>query len=535
MTTRAFEEIADFLDDGREGPIPSMYLLMRPLNHFVTAEQGTLRFTALDFSGDNIIVAGRVLYLRDIRHFIETLIAEIKDNIRTQLFFGVDVADINWSPGIIYEEPRNISIGYSCFRDAHNSFARHKNDLLRVILTHPRVRGHFHYIDQQGLIVWKAGPCFAYMQSCHEVEMKLFAGTQTSVGEPARGTEIASNLIENVSGGTLRNILAMFQYFCMMGTFNKASHLTGRDMNMMRVPHPELGRLWMLYTTFVKPLLVIWQKYFGDKNAVARARTRLFFGPHRPVTAFELSRSLSYHTYRLLKIKISISLWHHIATWFLNHNPASFSDYLAISNLSVFATQMGHGEATHALYAPDARLPAKVDFHIFFQTMRASGLWHELVGLQSNLLRDMNRRNAGDLAVIERTQRSECNPGHSSGTMPQLSSDFVSSIAEEVKKVLMPEIVRAIVQTRANDLASLLNAVGLNVQSPPSQPFPDSMPPTHIAHPSRLRDLRAFLGNENAAFKHTQQALATELIASKNPSILLIGPTGMSFNISHSS
>jgi hypothetical protein len=107
-----------------------MYLLMRPLNRFTTAEEGSLNFMALDFSGDNIIIEGRVLYLRDIRDFVETLIVEIKDDILTKLFFGVSVADISWSPGVVYEEPRNISVGYSCFRDPRNNFLRHNDDLL---------------------------------------------------------------------------------------------------------------------------------------------------------------------------------------------------------------------------------------------------------------------------------------------------------------------------------------------------------------------------------------------------------------------
>ena len=230
---RAFQAIASFLDDAQEGPIPSMYLLMRPLNCFATAEEGSLRFTAVDFSGDNIIVAGQVLYLRDIRRFVEILISEIKEHIQKQLFFGLNVVDINWSPGIIHEEPRNLSVRYSCFCDAHNDFAKHKNILLRLVLTHPHLRGHFHYIDAQGRVVWKAASCFEYMQSCHTLEMMLFSGTQTTVGEPARGTEIASHRLENVSGGTLRNVLVMFQYFCMMGTYNKTSHLTERDVNMM--------------------------------------------------------------------------------------------------------------------------------------------------------------------------------------------------------------------------------------------------------------------------------------------------------------
>jgi hypothetical protein len=242
---RAYKKIISFIDDAYEGP----------------------HFTALDLSGNNIIFAGHVLYLRDIRYFVETLITEIKEHLCAQLFFGLDVADINWSPGVVHEEPRRISISYSCFRDPHNIFVTHKDHLLQAILMHPLLRGHFHYIDPQGRFVWKAGACFAYMYSCHEVEMMLFSGTQTSVGEPARGTEIASHLVGNVSGGTIRNVLVMFQYFCMMGTFNKTSYMIERDMTMMQVPHPEIGRLWILYLTFVHPLLVFWQKYFHGRQS----------------------------------------------------------------------------------------------------------------------------------------------------------------------------------------------------------------------------------------------------------------------------
>jgi hypothetical protein len=501
-----------------------MYLIMRLLNRFVTAEEGALRFTALDFSGDNVIVAGRVIYLKDIRSFIETLAAEIKEHIRTKLFFGLDAIDIEWSPGVVHEEPRNICIGHSCFHDPRNGFARHKDSLLRLILTHPQVRGHFHYIDQQGQIVWKAGPCFAYMHACHETEMMLFAGTQTSVGETGRATELASHLVENVPGGSIRNILVMFQYFCMMGTYNKASYAIERDVNMIRVPYPEIGRLWMLYHTFIRPLLVVWQKYFHGQKAAVRARQRLFFGPHRPVSPSELSRNLSYHTYRLLGVKMSISLWRHVVTWFLNYHLAHCPDHSALSTRSALAFQMGHNDGTHSLYAVDARLPAKIDFHVFFQTMRASGIWHDLVGLKSDLLRNMSRPSTRAEAVLEQSN------SHADNALvtTHLSSASIAAIAAQVRKELVPEIVRVIVQTRANDLASLLDAVGLHIQSPLSPPIQE--PVTHLLHPSRLHDLRKFLADDNAAFRHTQQALATELIAGKNPSILLIGPTGTSFN-----
>jgi hypothetical protein len=240
-----------------------MYLVMRYLNHFASAEQGTVRFTALDFSGSNIIVSGKVLYLHDVRHFVETIISEVKGLIHEKLFFGLDsdTLNIHWSPRVVHEEPRNRTVGYSCFSDPSNSFSQCRFNLLHTILTHPPIRGRFHFVSKEQKIVWKAGACFAYMALCHEVEMLLFCGTQMSVGEPARGSEIASHLISNVAGGTIRNVFVMFQYFSMMGTFNKTSNLTERDVTMMRVPHPEIGRLWMLYLTFIRPTIALWQNY----------------------------------------------------------------------------------------------------------------------------------------------------------------------------------------------------------------------------------------------------------------------------------
>ena len=352
------------------------------------------------------------------------------------------------------------------------------------------------------------------METCHEVEMRLFSATHTTVGESARGTEIAAHLIENVSGGSIRNVFIMFQYLCMMGTFNKSSHLTERDAVMMRVPHPEIGSLWMVYLTFVRPLVVTWQFYFRGKKAAHRAKSHLFFGPHRAVTSSELSRSLSYHTERLLHVKISIRLWRHIATWFLNYHSIHPEFALDISR-STLSVQAGHNPTTHSLYAPDTRLPGNIDFHDFFATMRLSGAWHNLLGLSSRLLQDMYREHSSCPKLLD-------NGVNSSRNQPLFPS--AQHIAEAVRKLLIPDIVHIQSQTRANDLASLMDAVGYDLRSPGSSS--PAQPPTHLLHPSRLQDLRKFLEDDSATFKHTQQALATELIATRNPSLLIIGPTG---------
>ena len=350
--------------------------------------------------------------------------------------------------------------------------------------------------------------------------MRFFCATQTSVGEPARGSEMASHLISNIAGGTIRNAFIMFQQFSLMGTFNKTSHLTERDVTMMRVPHPEIGRLWILYLTFIRPAITVWQNYFSGSNAAARARDHLFFGPYRPVTSPELSQNLSRHTQRLLNIKISISLWRHIATWFLNYHSIGFHEHHPLSGRAALAAQSGHSEGIHALYAADVRLPSGIDFHKFFDTMRTSGTWHSLVGFP----------NFSRPSLLEAMRHMPCQtktspPSESVSTAVHGRSSLSTvDIAEEVKRMILPDILQAITQSRANDISHLLDSLGINLQSPPSRAL--TQPVTHIMHPSRLRDLQIFLKNDSASFKHPQQVLALELICGKEPSLLVIGPTG---------
>jgi hypothetical protein len=516
----AYKVIAPYLDDDREAPIPTMYILMRPLNKFVSAEDGAFEFTALNFNGDNIIIDGRVLYLHDIRRFVECLLRDVQDHINLELFFGMDVASRDWFPDSIHEEPRNMKVSYSSFDDPRNPFHRHKDTLLQLILTHPQLRNVFHFVDYNGKIVWKPGPCFAYMEAAHKVEMKMFSVTQVTAGEPPRAVESAAHLFRNVAGGTLRNVFIMFQHLVLMGTYNKTTHLTERDETMIRVPLPEVGRLWILYLTYVRPLIVVWQKYFNGPKAAHRVKHCLFAGPHRPVSASELSRNLSFHTEEILGVKISVSRWRHIVTWFMNHNSNHFQAYLTNAAQSTLARQMGHTSRTHSLYSSDSRLPSSIDFHNFFQTMLCSAIWHELLGFTPTLLNAMTHfqpglselRRGGSLGFLE-----------ASGNMPAPPS--AQEIAIEIVRLITPEIARIYTHSRANDLASFLHLMGIDVQTPLSRPLPP--PPLYTVHPSRAGALRRFLKDEKATFKHPQQALAVEFMAQGNSSLILISPTGM--------
>jgi hypothetical protein len=148
----AYDTVFPFLDDVREGPIPSMYLVLRFLNCFSLTEGGTRCFTALDFSGNNVIIAGQVLYLRDIRYFVEAIINGVKELLQVDLFFGLDTFNINWSPGMVHDEPRNRSIGYSCFDHQSSHIATTRWFLVAQVLLPTRLlktKSHSAGVAQQ--------------------------------------------------------------------------------------------------------------------------------------------------------------------------------------------------------------------------------------------------------------------------------------------------------------------------------------------------------------------------------------------------
>lgn len=185
----------------------------------------------------------------------------------------------------------------------------------------------------------------------------------------------------------------------------------------------------MLYVAYIRPTILVWQNYFSGRKAAARARDRLFFGHYRPVTSTELSRNLSLHTERILGIKLSVGVWRHVATWFLNYHSVKFHEHRPVLTRSALAYQSGHGDGMHTLYSGDIRLPSGIDFHKFFETMRVSGIWHKLIGFS----------HAASLSLLDAMDRMPCLAENaplevSIGSENRSTLPCTSDIAEEVKK-----------------------------------------------------------------------------------------------------
>ncbi|KAF9486657.1 hypothetical protein BDN71DRAFT_1514769 [Pleurotus eryngii] len=409
-----------------------------------------------------------------------------------QLLFGLPFVSDDWTPGIIHDDPKKKSLAYSCFCDPHNiGFQQARIVVLQNILTHPQLRGRFHFLDSNGKIRWKPGPCLAYLQACEQVEMMLFAASHTSVGAPARGTEFASHLLANLAGGHIRNVFVLLQLLILMGTYNKTSHITGGASRIARVPHPETGWLWMLYISHVRPVVIEWQRAFGTLAAASRAATHLFFGLHRPVTSTDLSRALSHHTQRFLGVRINIRLWRHITTFFLNH------------------------------HCPDAVEWPRVDEDILQNpakahlAMQPSLGWHQILGFRS---RSQNKTFQIREHAIQPLPIS-----------PQFPASALHSLVAKVHLLFMSELRPALKAAHRRDLAAI-NQV-FNRDPANFSLILSPLTPSHRPFRSHLADLKLFLRNDHAVFKDFQQAHAVELLSDSSSSLLIISPTGLRFHV----
>src|SRR6266487_1183805 len=117
-----------------------------------------------------------------------------------------------------------------------NPFAQERELLLRTVLS-PLYRGpSLYFVNSEDCVLWKPGPCYEYLHLSDDLLQRLFVATHLTSGPTGRETELASKLIRNVAGGSMRNVLYLFNIFLSMGTHNKTSHVSNEDKNMVRAP-----------------------------------------------------------------------------------------------------------------------------------------------------------------------------------------------------------------------------------------------------------------------------------------------------------
>ncbi|KAF7768400.1 hypothetical protein Agabi119p4_7643 [Agaricus bisporus var. burnettii] len=512
--TEAFEPIEKYFNERTESILPTLYLLKRGLASLHTAAESSFHFNAPDLSGKSAIFEGKELSLDDIGELHRQFIAEITQTVNDLTFHHPDFALAETE--LIHDEPRETKAGYSFVTDQRNSW-NHRPSLLQHILQTPSLFQKYAYIMPDGLISWISTSIADYVQEVYDVQMKIVCTVILSYGEPARGTELASHLLSNVPGGSIRNFFVLFNMPVLRASFNKTSSPDGSDKVICRFPLPELKSVFIRFLAYIRPLYAQWQAFLRPHMA-SNATYYLFVGLFRPLTSPDISSILAKYTQERLGVRLTLRSHRQYMAFITTCNHSVFA-HATESDAETYK-QFGHSETMNTQhYGQDSRTPAGMNLKSFFANARVSGVFHLLYGHPPTLLRHLEDGKSHSrrlIAIIDSIHGTSVK--HTATENTQLNIACDNDLLIRIRQLFNQSIA-----------ASHAAITQLFVPSTTTQHSENkSSSPSIKVHPFVVRKLREVLLHlpPNTSFSNQQQGEVAQLLLEGHRHIVYISPTG---------
>jgi hypothetical protein len=495
--------------------MPTLYLIKRGLSSLRSAEDSSFSFNAPDLSGTSAIVEGLELNLHQIGALQTRGIEEITEAIN-ELTFNYPGCQLD-SNVDISDEPHERKPGYSFVTDQRNVW-NHQPSLIQHILENQSLFERFAYIAPDGTVAWISSAIAEYIQKVYELQMKIMCTIILSYGEPARGTELASHLLCNVGGGSIRNFFVLFNLPVLRASFNKTTSHSGFDNVICRFPLPELKSSLLRFLVHIRPVFFEWQRFVRPHMAF-NAKHLLFAGLYSPITSHDISYALAKYTEENLKIRLNLRTYRQYMAYITSCNHSLFS-YAAESEGGAHV-QFGHSaEMNVEHYGHDSRTPSGMNIKGFHSNARVSAVFHILYGHPPTLFRHLEdgKSHLQSLkATIDsvRQRRQAVEPQQYSPRNHTNDAEFFS----RMKKLLDQSIASS-------------HAAITHLFSPSSGLYnPQPQWKEHVVvHPFVLKKLRESFPHlhQNMSFSNQQQAEVAQMMFEGNCHIVYISPTGES-------
>jgi superfamily II DNA or RNA helicase len=423
----------------------------------------------------------------------------------------------------IFDEPRNTKPGYSFVDDPRNPWSNTRT-LMQYILQTPSLFGRFGYVSESK-IIWYPGAIAEYMKDAYELQNLLIVAVILTYGEPARATEIASNLLRNFPGGSIRNVFVTFGTFFLRGSFNKTSFFSGKDRVMCRAPLPSISRLFMRFLVFIRPLYsafqLILRPHMHDNSVYF-----LFCGLNRPLTSVDISRTLHSFTLEKLGVGLPCSLHRQLMAFITSRYRVLFESHSISTGTE---EQLGHSaEMDRQHYGLDASLPGQMDYNTVKTCLEISAVFHHIFGLGLELYSSIHahRPRLGQMMKELRDVKYPAGGGVQ-GTATEANSPApCDQVAAQIAYHLTPFLSQT-VENKVNQS----HAAVVHLFSPDtiSQQTTYLSPEVVVqTEPRVLAKFREFMGDDQQlmGFMNVQQAQAAQLMVEGKRSFALITPTG---------
>ncbi|KAF5347917.1 hypothetical protein D9756_010117 [Leucocoprinus leucothites] len=515
----AFARVERYFDEKSEAMMPYLYLLKRGIGGVDSAEESTLYFNAPDLSGTSAIIEDKTLHLSRIGDLHQRAAHEIEQEINELTFHDPTFVI---SPEIhIHDDPQERASAYSFVADRRNPWNNEKT-VARHILETPEIFTNYAYITPQGKVSWYPTQIAAQMKRIFKLQEKIMCNIILSYGEPARGSELASHLLANVSGGSIRNFFVLFNLPVLRASWSKTTSINNTDKPICRIPHLPIGHQLTRFLVYLRPLYLEWQKYLSPSMSF-NAQHYLFAGLHRPLTSRDLSDALVAYTTQELGVPLRIRVFRQFMSFITDCNREAFT--VAEANSTAMYEQFGHSAKMNLQhYTHDARVPPGMSASMFISNARVSGVFHLLFGHSPQLLEHLEYGKGRIAEVIGTISqiRHHSQPTLQSPSYPS-TQVAIRDVADALKPLLLPDILRSVNKALAESTSAVIEHITPKANFQETVGPHDVIPHPHIL--SKLREQYPSLIETHGGFLNKEQALATQILYEGKRHLLYISPT----------
>lgn len=331
-----------------------------------------------DADGRELSFRGHLIKLDDFAVMHRGLVTEYKEILHREIFFGQPLPD--WFTRAIdieslVDDPRDHTAGYSFIDHPQNGFSPFFPLYGQWLLSDPERATEFaDYVN--GTVVWKSARCFQHLRSFSKLRLALCIIKIIDVGPSVRATEMARDLLRNVSGASVRSLMILFHTLCIVGIQDKTSHKILKKRFTPGAPSfetsVELVRNLVYFRRFETDLV----RYFKGDREAERYATYLWPDVRSNFTGDEISERLGVKTTKYLRTRLKILEYRNVTTAIMRFHFGATED---IEGDQFYDVLSNHSSSTSSLkYGIDRNTLANAPMHHIIGCLRATINWQKL-------------------------------------------------------------------------------------------------------------------------------------------------------------
>ncbi|KAJ6583384.1 hypothetical protein DFH09DRAFT_1435778 [Mycena vulgaris] len=372
-TSAAYERYKTFLIDGEDTLMAYLYNIAALIKSIRGEEYSEASCQISDEFGRELIFKGEMIKLDDVEGH------ELR-SATTTFPFSTTVSAPSMYDTIIREEISFSEPLPSWLTDpidirSLNNFVPLFNIYGGWLLSSPiRAARFVDIID--GRVAWEAGPCYQLLRSFSKLRYLLCTRKIVDVGPSVRATEIARDLLRNLSGAAVRNLMILFHLVCIVGVQDKTSHKILKKRLTPGAPTTETATALIKSLIFFRRFESDFIRYFkGDVHA---ERYNMYLWPDiaTNMSGETISEDLGDATEKYLKVRLQILEWRGVTTAFMHYHGDPAADLPADSYYDLLAN---HSSGTaRQRYGVDRASLANAPTHHIKGCLNATIKWQFL-------------------------------------------------------------------------------------------------------------------------------------------------------------